>query len=57
MPTLPSQSWSSGLPEKGNMGNYLCLSFSHQSPDGEEESDPCEPSLPGLGAWTEAPEP
>lgn len=56
-PSFPSQSWSPGLPEKGNMGNHLCLSFSHQSHDGEEDADPCEPNLPGLRAQAEAPEP
>lgn len=40
MPTLPSQSWSPGLPEKGDVGNYLCPNSSRQSHGGEEGSDP-----------------
>lgn len=40
MPTLPSQSWSPGLPEKGDVGNCLCLNSSHQSHGGKEGSDP-----------------
>lgn len=40
MPTFPSHSWSPGLPEKGNMGNHLCLSFSHQSHDGRKMQTP-----------------
>lgn len=41
MPTLPSKSWSPGLPEKGNMGNSLC-----ELHNGEEYADSCEPSFP-----------
>lgn len=53
MPTLPSRPWSPGLPERGNMGRCLCVSVSHQSHNGEEDADSCEPSFPGLGAQAE----
>lgn len=39
MPTLPSQSWSPGLPEKGDVGSYL-PELLPISPCGEEGSDP-----------------